>query len=114
MWMLTPSELRKSAAGFACSLDVGAGSAEAAPGRSTGTPTTPTASADATNREARPARRFADDREAERRDVGVLDAGEPDAGEFGQDLALKARDIDTAGEPLRELAGGARSVRSVL
>src|SRR3954466_4716128 len=88
MWMLTPSEFRKSPTGRACSLDVGAGSADAAPGRSTGTPTRPTARTEATRRDARPALRLPDHREA----------GRWGFGELGHDLAPVARDIDTTGD----------------
>src|SRR3954452_12746657 len=88
MWMLTPSELRKSPTGRACSLDVGAGSADAAPGRSTGTPTKPTARAEATRRAARPALRLPD----------CWGAGRWAFGELGHDLAPAARDIDTTGD----------------
>src|SRR3954451_1144840 len=96
MWMLTPSELRKSPTGRACSLDVGAGSADAVPGRSTGTPTSPTARAEATRRAPRPALRLPGCREA-----GRWAFGERVIGEFGHDLALAARDIDTTGDLFR-------------
>src|SRR5689334_18990149 len=66
MWMLTPSELRKSPTGRACSFEVGAVAAVAVPGRSAGTPTSPATSAAETTREARPVKRLAHGPRSER------------------------------------------------
>src|SRR4051794_29732049 len=105
MWVLTPSEFRKSPTGRDCSLGVGAGSAEAAPGSRTGTPTRPATNAEATRRGPRPAlrcedraptapRRVASGRS--RRRTGVTELVRWSEG--GHDLAPAARDIDTAGD----------------
>src|SRR5690349_5145324 len=98
MWTLTPSEFRKSPTGRACSFVVGAGSAEAVCGTSTGTPTSPATSAVETSRAARPDTVLADRRVvracrtfSEREAWSLLT-------ELGQDLAPAARDIDTAGD----------------